>query len=121
MSTKTIDFSGILKTLLDHYQEKYGIPLEKSDNLFYLVSDYYATGEGRTVSILITSGDYDDTEYSHLREFYDLFGPYYFLSLEFITKDELLTQYKSCVPELVPKLIGSGYCNFYSQIHFNGS
>lgn len=48
--------------------------------MYTVISDYYATGEGRTVMILISSSD----PYYALSRFTDIFGPYYTIGAEVI-------------------------------------
>jgi len=100
--------------------------------LHYVVSDYYATGEGRTISILITYGstreeDYENGELKRsmnfilLREFALLFDWFYYQGAEILTKEEFLARYKSFISESVLKMLESEIGNFhyYSQFHIN--
>lgn len=113
-----------------------------------IVSEYYATGEGQTISILITSaypkydrdyiskpkynletGEYDPGElkYTHEEiakiEFINLFGTYFAQWAEILTLEQLLQKYEKCVPEMVINILKSkpANLNWYSQIHVNFS
>lgn len=114
----------------------------------YVASDYCATGEGRTVSLLITRAyprkeDYlveprfdFETGYHPgelkttpskiaLREFYELFGDWYSHGAEVLTKEEFFHRYDCMTPVIVKNLINTddppGNFNWYTQGHYNFS
>jgi hypothetical protein len=109
----------------------------------YLACDYYATGEGRTVSLLITrayprTDDYEDVMMSNLkpghtakvraaREFSEKFGGWYLHGAENLSRDEFLRKYGNHLPEYLPKMLAAegddrpGNLNFSTQIHMNFS
>lgn len=115
----------------------------------FLVSDYYATGEGRTVCILITRAyphaeDYEDRVLtSHppkrilkrghtpkviaAREFRDKFGTWYLEGAENISREEFIKRYGHLLPEFARKILDAegddrpGNFNFAQQFHFNFS
>ena len=100
----------------------------------YMFSDYYGTGEGRTMCVLITRAypkqdDYevqpdfttDDTgkmvyvpgklkynqKYIALREFKERFGNFYLQCAENLSKEEFLTRCGRLLPEMVLKLVNN--------------
>jgi hypothetical protein len=111
----------------------------------FVVSDYYATGEGCTISILITRAfprqdDYDlSPSYSNsgydggtlknsanfraLREFIELFGGWYGHGAEILSKDEFLSKAGKYIPDMVVKMLDepSGHLHYHSQFHINFS
>lgn len=116
--------------------------------LHYVVSDYYATGEGRTISILITpgyiwDGDYEtkpeyikkeDGTYSFkegvlkrsmnfilLREFATIFDWFHYQGAEILTKEDFLQRYGKYVSSYILDLLESkaGNLNYYNQFHIN--
>ena len=103
-------------------------------DLKFLVSDYYATGEGRTISILITRAysryeDYKDdvcqlsSEEIALREFKTHFDEWIAIGAEFLKKEEFISRCSKYLSDLVLKQLDSSSGNFYyfSQFHINYS
>jgi hypothetical protein len=117
----------------------------------YVVSDYSATGEGRTVMILITRarprldlGDYEvepsftEQEYNPgvekttpeqraMREFSREFGGYMAMGAETLDRSEFFHRFGNHVPEYLYKLTDPENTdrppgfNYKSQIHLNFS
>lgn len=117
----------------------------------YIISDYYATGEGRTVSILITRalpkisdydtpGTFDDAgtfhkgrlnsecspEFIAKREFTEIFGSWIGAGATAMSKDEFLQRWKHLIPNFVHNIINEvdeppGNFNYYQQYHLNFS
>lgn len=102
-------------------------------NLYYLVSDYFATGEGRCISMMITCVEYNDDDYqtkpkwytdengqwvydegilkegmsevvSLTKKFVKEYGDWYGRGLEILTRNEYLERYNSCIPEFVKNI-----------------
>lgn len=106
---------------------------------YCVVSDYCATGEGKTVCILITraypdSSDYDDCGtlknsggYRALREFIAAAGSFHAHFAVNMTVDELITKYGNFIPTAtiqtlrVSALSGPGNFHFYQSFHVNYS
>lgn len=111
-------------------------------DLNYLVSDYYATGEGRTISIMITRLIPKDDEWKNpptytykyypgelrvsvedvlKRQFSEQFGEYMAVGMEIIPERDFKEKYQKYVPELVMKMLKeeSGNFHYYSQFHIN--
>lgn len=124
---------------------------ENKDPNVYLVCDYSATGEGRSVMILITRalarrdlGDYEVEPYfgedgfNHgiekttptvraIREFAEKFGGYYARGVEVVDRNEFFHRFENHVPQYLYKMTDreNENCppgfNFYTAIHFNFS
>jgi hypothetical protein len=105
----------------------------------FLACDYYATGEGRTLCLLITRAypsteDYDenyDIKAGHTakvraaREFADEFGGWYTQGAENLTREEFLKRFGNHLPPYTEKILtsedGPGNFNLKLQIHMNYS
>ena len=108
-------------------------------NYQYVVSDYYATGEGRTVSILVTralpqSEDYDDhyeirpghtPKLRAAREFLEVFDNFTISYARNITSEEFRVEYYQYLPDMVIRILDDveqpGNFQYYSQVHVNFS
>lgn len=103
-------------------------------NLIYLVCDYSATGEGRTVSVLVTQAyPFEDSPYvkdgldreARLRKrFTSVFDEFWTIGMEELTKNEFEERYAWTMPEAVYNLINDDHppgFGWYTQIHFNFS
>lgn len=99
----------------------------------FLACDYYATGEGRTIALLITraypwAGD-DNTsaEFRAVREFTVKFGGFLTQGVEHLPREEFLKRFGNHLPEYVHKVIAAeghdrpGNFNFAQEIHMNFS
>lgn len=116
--------------------------------LQYLVADYYATGEGRTIMILITKaypreedyateGKFEDGKFTPgilkeghtakvraAREFGEKFHGYYLPLAENIEREEFMTLWGHMIPEGVKKATESddaGNLNYCATFHLNFS
>lgn len=112
-----------------------------NDELYqFLACDYYATGEGRTVCLLITrayprSEDYEGTypniaykntaKFRAAREFIEQFGGWYARGAENIPREEFLERFGHHLPEYAKNILDkegderSGNFNFKQEVHFN--
>lgn len=89
----------------------------------YLVSDYFATGEGRCVSILITQ---EKEKVEAAKQFLELFGDWYFQGAENLTHEEFWKKYHAYMPLYAKRLLEDaagppGMFNFYTQLYINFS
>lgn len=113
----------------------------------FLACDYYATGEGRTVSLLITRAyprteDYEDyiktsnppqpvykntAKFRAAREFIEKFGGWYAQGAENLPREDFLEKYGHHLPEYLHKVLAAegderpGNLNFSQQLHMNFS
>lgn len=121
-----------------------------TDDLYqYVVADYFATGEGRTVFILITraypiTSDYEiqpsftpdgydpgklsnTAEERAIREMYAFAGGYFGMCAQAMTREEFLKGYKAYVPNNIMRILTDdtqpqpGNLNFKLQVHLNFS
>ena len=94
-----------------------------------IVSDYGATGEGRTVCILITRAypearDYENNvvvntaEFRAIRDFKEAFDPFWFNFAQNISVDDLLEHYKVFLPDMVRKVLTAGETSIPGNFHF---
>lgn len=101
--------------------------------------DYYGTGEGRTVCLLITRAypkatDFDDEQkvknsvrFRAAREFNEIFGEFHTRMAENITMDIFIEKYKSLLPPMTMKVLGDtgqdgpGNFRFFQEFHVNYS
>lgn len=130
--TNRINFLAEFAT--KEFNRKYGGGLEKTPWRF-LVSDYYATGEGRTISLMVTQAfphtaeDFAEggkgyraittREYRAVREFHNTFGEWCCKGLEFLPKEYFFGTYSNCLPPLLNNIKEDSYFKFHTQIHFN--
>jgi hypothetical protein len=93
----------------------------------YLASDYYATGEGRTICLLITGAyprqdDYlDDTlknseKFRAAREFLEEFGHL----PENLSKEQFIKRYGKFVPDSIQRMLDEPTnIHFIQRFHYN--
>jgi hypothetical protein len=100
----------------------------------FLVSSYFATGEGNTVCLLMTQAsrckieDFDEgtlittKEFRAKRRFAELFGDFYAEFSETISREEFFSRYSDYLPERL-KSLESMLCNveYHSELHYNFS
>lgn len=118
------------------------------DGLIYLISDYAATGEGRTISIMITAAwpvheDYEiqpsynengldpgtlknTAEERAVREFNEKFGEWFATGVEILDRYEFFHRYGNHVPEYIYKMTDTEngtapYMHYSAQVHYNYS
>lgn len=95
----------------------------------YLASDYYATGEGRTICFLVTKAyprreDSSNSEkFRAAREFIEQFGGFYAQGMENLPKEEFFKKYKQYLPSFLERLVdeGAGNINYSMKFHLNFS
>lgn len=113
----------------------------QSEELYqFLVCDYYGTGEGRTICLLITraypraddyEGSYPDITYKNTakfraaREFINAFGGWLAQGAENLPREKFLEKYGHHLPEYAKNMLTSdeqpGNFNFKQALHFNFS
>jgi hypothetical protein len=115
----------------------------------FVAADYYATGEGRTVMLLITrayphTDDYEthgdvvdgvwvpgklknSDKFRAGREFIEEFGGYFAMGAENLPREEFLKRFGHHLPEYVHKILAvegnerPGNFNFKQSLHLNFS
>lgn len=83
----------------------------------FLVSDYLATGEGRTIMLMVTHHE------DHEAEFKKRFGDYFATCMEVIDEKEMILLYGDLIPKWVKTKeteVGEvPWFEWYSSFHFN--
>ena len=133
---KKENFQKVAECCIKEYEEKYGKYNEDDDYWIYMYSEYFATGEGQTVSLMVTQavprGDDYSTEnkyetvnskaYRAVREFHKQFGTWELYGLRFFPKHEFYTQCAYFIPPVMMKLSNAKcYKHFHTQVHYNFS
>jgi hypothetical protein len=133
---KKENFQKVADCCIKEYEEKYGEYNEDDDYWIYMYSEYFATGEGQTVSLMVTQavprGDDYSTEnkyetvnskaYRAVREFHKEFGTWELYGLRFFPKQEFYTQCAYFIPPVMMKLSSAKcYKHFHTQVHYNFS
>ena len=125
------------------------MPKNPDDLYVFVASHYYATGEGNTISLLITRAyprqeDYEippETIYTNgeyhynpgvvkfgpgfraIREFAEVFGGWTARGAELYTYENFMDKFGHHLPEYMRKNLPSGEApgnlNYFSQIHMN--
>lgn len=101
-------------------------------DLFYVAGNYGATGEGVTISLLVTRAYPDSADYKvdnnvtpsdkiALREFKEVFGDYFGSGGEILTKEQFFAVYAQMVPSAVTKAVdaNAGNITWFTQLHIN--
>lgn len=122
---------------------------KNGDRLEYMFCDYLATGEGRTICLMIcmpypSREDYETQpriedgkfvpgvlkatpQQIAARNFREKFGDYLTIGIEHVTRDEFLRLWGKFVPEAVQKISdpndtdGPGNFQWHQYIHYNFS
>jgi len=80
----------------------------------FLISDYYATGEGYNISILITSN------IDPFKSFENLFGEYYALGAYELSKEAFITNHIQNLPLYISESLKKDEIfEYFSQFHIN--
>lgn len=94
----------------------------------FLVSTYLATGEGKTVSILITKGYGPGTKEENANaQFLETFGAFMTQGVKNLSYDEFMKGYKQHLPGWVANVLQAeppdvpGGFKYSSQVHVNYS
>lgn len=95
---------------------------EKENSFFnYYAADYFATGEGRTIWIMIDR-NYDKEQ--SLQDMKEFVGDYFEGSIEEYTEEDFLKWYKKLLPDSVKNMIEKKnvpMMRFKQEFHFNYS
>jgi hypothetical protein len=112
--------------------------------LHYLAVDYFATGEGRTIALLITPCHFKDEDYEEkphfeenkfvagkikegalekrlLEQMIEKVGRYLALCAEILTEEEFYRRYEKMVPTTVQQITKESYASYFMEFHFNYS
>ena len=92
--------------------------------MIYAASDYFGTGEGSTVCLLVTKAYGVGTELEIAeKEFSEHFGAYFASGIEFFTEEEFFDRFSNYLPAFFHDVIrdGAGNINYKMQLHLNFS
>ncbi len=132
---KKENYQKVAKCCMDEYRDKNG---ERPDDehWFYMYSEYFATGEGQTISLMVTQAlprgdDFDPDDkyktittksYRAVREFHEEFGTWELHGLRFFTREQFYMQCAYFIPPVMMKLANANcYKHFHTQVHYNFS
>lgn len=108
--------------------------LKEEDLWIFMASDYLATGEGRTICLMMTQAvpskdeDFDSSgniittqKYRAERKFEERFG-YFSAFVEIIDRKEFFDKYKKLLPEALHDIKSDPcYIEYFSEFHYNYS
>jgi len=133
---KKENFQKISDACLQEYEKKYGARPE-DEYMIYMVSDYYGTGDGRTLCVCATQAvpcceeDFTEEdkysavttqEYRAVREFHKHFGTWNLYGIEFVSKEDFFGTYAHLLPPALVNLKDKDcYLNYHAKLHFNFS
>jgi hypothetical protein len=134
---KKENFQKVAECCMEEYNQKYGD--HKEDPYWiYMIADYFGTGEGQTVSLMVTQAnargdDYppdgpdkykpvNTKAYRAVREFHKEFGTWQLYGLRFLSKEAFYTECAYYIPPVMMKLSNAKcYKRFYTEVHYNFS
>ena len=136
---KKENFQLVADACMKEYEQKYQRDVfPMSEYWVYMVSEYFGTGEGQTVCIMMTQanpGHPEDFEtstnryvacttkqYRAVRAFHEQFGTWYLNGLRFLSKEDFFSEYSYYIPPVMMKLSNkSCYKDFCTRVHYNFS
>ena len=133
---KKENFQKIVESRMNDYQEKYGSLPDESEYWRFIVSEYYGTGNGETICIMVTQGSTEpedftedskytpinSIEYRCVREFHKHFGTWMLHGIEFLSKEDFFKKYSIFLPQALVNLKNQQcYMHYHSELHFNFS
>ena len=133
---KKENFQKVAECCIKEYEEKYGKYNEDDDYWIYMIADYFATGEGHTVSLMVTQalprgddypsdGSYKTVNtkaYRAVREFHKEFGTWQLYGLRFLSKEAFYSECAYYIPPVMMKMSNAKcYKHFHTEVHYNFS
>ena len=134
---KKENFQLVADACMKEYEQKYHRDVFPVDEHWvYMVSEYFGTGEGQTVCIMMTQatpyGDdfsednryvpINSKQYRAVRAFHEQFGTWYLHGLKFLSKEDFFTECAYYIPPVMMKLSNkSCFKDFYTRVHYNFS
>jgi hypothetical protein len=136
---KKENFQLVADACMKEYEQKYQRDVfPMSEYWVYMVSEYFGTGEGQTVCVMMTQanpGHAEDFEtstnkyvpitskqYRAVRAFHEQFGTWYLHGLRFLSKEDFFSEYSYYIPPVMMKLSNkSCFKDFYTRVHYNFS
>jgi hypothetical protein len=136
---KKENFQLVADACMKEYEQKYHRDVFPVDEHWvYMVSEYFGTGEGQTVCVMMTQanpGHPEDFEtstnkyvacttkqYRAVRAFHEQFGTWHLHGLRFLSKEDFFSEYSYYIPPAMMKLLNkSCFKDFYTRVHYNFS
>ena len=134
---KKENFQLVADACMKEYEEKYNRDVFPVDEHWvYMIGEYYGTGEGQTVCIMMTqatpygddfSGEnryvpINSKQYRAVRKFHEEFGTWMLYGLRFLSKEDFFSEYSYYIPPAIMKLLNkSCFKDFYTRVHYNFS
>ena len=136
---KKENFQLVADACMQEYEQKYQRDVFPVDEYWvYMVSEYFGTGEGQTVCIMMTQANPGHKEefetstnryvacttkqYRAVRAFHEQFGTWHLHGLRFLSKEDFFTEYAYYIPPVMMKLSNkSCYKDFHTRVHYNFS
>ncbi len=134
---KKENFELVATACMKEYEEKYGRDVfPMSEYWVYMVSEYFGTGEGQTMCVMMTQatpyGDdfaegnfyvpVNSKQYRAVREFHNQFGTWYLHGLRFLSKEDFFTECAYYIPPVMMKLSNKNcFKEFHTKVHYNFS
>jgi hypothetical protein len=136
---KKENFQLVADACMKEYEQKYQRDVFPVDEHWvYMVSEYFGTGEGQTVCIMMTQAapshpeDFETStnkyvacttkQYRAVRAFHEQFGTWYLHGLKFLSKEDFFTECAYYIPPVMMKLSNkSCFKDFYTRVHYNFS
>jgi hypothetical protein len=134
---KKENFQLVADACMKDYEEKYQRDVFPVDEHWvYMVSEYFGTGEGQTVCVMMTQatpyGDdfseenryvpINSQQYRAVRAFHEQFGTWHLHGLRFLSKEDFFSEYSYYIPPAMMKLLNrSCFKDFYTRVHYNFS
>ena len=136
---KKENFQLVAKACMQEYEKTYNRDVFPVDEYWvYMVAEYFGTGEGQTVCIMMTQAnpghaeDFETStnkyvacttkEYRAVRAFHEQFGTWHLHGLRFLSKEDFFSEYSYYIPPVMMKLSNkSCYKDFHTRVHYNFS
>jgi hypothetical protein len=136
---KKENFQMLADACMAEYEKKYNrdtFPVD--EHWVYMVGEYFGTGEGQTVCVMMTQAnpghkeDFENStnkyvacttqQYRAVRAFHEQFGTWYLHGLRFLSKEDFFGEYSYYIPPAMMKLLNrSCFKDFYTRVHYNFS
>lgn len=136
---KKENFQLVADACMKEYEQKYHRDVFPVDEYWvYMVAEYFGTGEGQTVCIMMTQAvpshpeDFETStnkyvacttqQYRAVRAFHEQFGTWHLHGLRFLSKEDFFTEYAYYIPPVMMKLSNkSCFKEFHAKVHYNFS
>lgn len=136
---KKENFQLVADACMKEYEQKYNRDVfPVNEHWVYMVSEYFGTGEGQTVCVMMTQanpGHAEDFEtsnnryvpcttkqYRAVRAFHEQFGTWHLHGLRFLSKEDFFGEYTYYIPPAIMKLSNKNcFKEFHTRVHYNFS